>query len=139
MKSLNSKETLTIQKLYGAMTDPKYTQDEDGNYAKIQNNPNLMPVIVEKVGNLAGYGEIISIAHYGKQNGDLMADPEMTFAIVNGEYFPISFKNDYVGIYQEVFSYDEEGKPEAIDVKLQADLTTFANQWMKTIAGQQSL
>lgn len=139
MNSLDSKATLTIQKLYTAMSDPKYRQDEDGNYGKIQNIPALMPVVVEKVGHLKGYGEIISIAHYGEQNGDLMADPEMTFTIVNGKYYPISFKNDYVGLYQEVFSYNEEGEPEAIDVKLQSDLTTFADQWMKNIQEQQRL
>lgn len=139
MKSLNSKATQIIQKLYGSMSDPKYRQDEDGNYAKIQNSPALMPVVVEKVGHLTGYGEIISIAHYGEQNGDLMADPEMTFTIVGGEYYPISFKNDYVGIYQEVFDYNEEGEPSAIDIKLQSDLTSFANTWMISIKEQQRL
>ena len=139
MKSLNTKATMIIQKLYDAMSDPKYRQDEDGDYAKVANNPNLMPVIIEKVGNLTGYGEIISIAHYGKQNGDLMADPEMTFTIVDGKYYPISFKNDYVGLYQEVFSYNEDGEPETIDIKLQSDLTTFANQWMRSIQEQQRL
>ena len=139
MKSLDSKATLTIQKLYTAMTDPKYRQDEDGNYGKIANNPNLMPVIVEKVGHLTGYGEIISIAHYGEQNGDLMADPEMTFTIMDGKYYPILFKNDYVGLYQEVFDYNEDGEPEAINTKLQSDLVAFANQWMRNIVSQQSL
>ena len=71
MKSLNIQATKIIQKLYDAMSDPKYRQDEDGNYAKIQNNPNLMTIVVEKVGYLKGYGEIISIAHYGEQNGDV--------------------------------------------------------------------
>ena len=139
MKSLNSKATHIIQKLYDAMSDSKYMQDEDGNYAKIQNSPALMPVIIEKVGHLTGYGEIISIAHYGEQNGDLMADPEMTFTIVNGEYYPISFKNDYAGIYQEVFDYNEDGESEAIDIKLQSNLTAFANQWMKSIKEQQGI
>ncbi|MFA6102827.1 MAG: hypothetical protein WC721_11615 [Victivallaceae bacterium] len=139
MKSLNTKATLIIQKLYEAMSDPKYRQNEDGNYAKIHNNPNLMAVVVEKVGNLAGYGEIISIAHYGEQNGDLMADPEMTFTIVGGEYYPVSFRNDYVGIYQEVFNFNEDGEPEAINTKLQSDLIAFANTWMKSIQEQQKL
>ena len=139
MKSLDSKATLTIQKLYGSMKDPKYRQDEDGNYAKIQNSLNLMPVVIEKVGHLTGYGEVISIAHYGKQNGDLMADPEMTFTIVDGKYFPISFRNDYVGLYQEVFSYNEDGSTEAVNIKLQSDLTDFANEWMNSIQEQQRL
>ena len=139
MKSLNTRATLIIQKLYEAMSDPKYRQDEDGNYAKIHNNPNLMAVVVEKVGNLKGYGEIISVAHYGEQSGDLMADPEMTFTIVGREYYPISFRNDYLGRYQEVFGFDEDGTPETINTSLQFDLTCFANQWMKNIANQQRL
>ena len=81
----------------------------------------------------------LSVAHYGEQNGDPMADPEMTFTIVGGEYYPISFRNDYVGLYQEVFRYDEDGRPEAIDKKLQSDLTAFANQWMKNIQEQQGI
>ncbi len=80
-----------------------------------------------------------TIAHYGKQNGDLMADPEMTFVIVDGKYYPITFRNDYVALYQEVFEYDEDGKPEAIDTKLQSDLTSFANTWMTSIQEQQGI
>ena len=139
MKSLNTKATQIIQKLYEAMSNPKYKQDEDCDYGKIANNPAFMPVVVEKVGSLAGYGEIISIAHYGEQNGDLMADPEMTFTIVDGKYYPISFKNDYVGLYQEVFSYNEDGVPEAIDNKLQFNLADFANEWMKNIQEQRRI
>ena len=37
-----------------------------------------------------------SIAHYGQQNGDLMADPEMTF---RGDGTPLTYRNDYVGAY----------------------------------------
>ncbi len=63
----------------------------------------------------------------------------MTFTIVGGEYYPISFRNDYLGHYQEVFSNKEDGEPEAINAKLQSDLTTFANQWMRNIQEQQNL
>ena len=38
----------------------------EGSHAKLNNNPAYMPVVVEKVGRLPGYGEIISIAHYGE-------------------------------------------------------------------------
>lgn len=137
MKSLNTKATLIIQKLYEAMHSEPYMIEE--GYAKINNNTNFMPVVIEKVGHQKGYGEIISIAQYGEQNGDLMADPEMTFTIVGGEYYPISFRNDYVGLYQEVFDFSEDGNPETIKPKLQSDLTIFANQWMKNIQEQQNL
>lgn len=139
MKPLKAKATVIIQELYEAMSNPKYSFGESHGYAKIQNDPVFMPVVIEKVGNLAGYGEIISIAHYSEQNGDLMADPEMTFTIVEGEYYPISFRNDYVGVYQEVFSFDEDSKPKTINIRLQFDLAVFSNQWMENIKEQQGL
>ena len=137
MKSLNKKATMIIQKLYEAMFNAPYMIEK--GYAKIKNSEGCMPVVVELVGDIKGYGKVISIAHYGEQNGDLMADPEMTFTIVDGKYFPISFRNDYVGLYQEVFSYNEDGSTEAVNIKLQSDLTDFANEWMNSIQEQQRL
>lgn len=138
MKCLNTRAKLTIQKLYEAMYDPKY-MIEEGIYARIDNNPAYMPVVVEKVGHLPGYGEIISIAHYGKQNGDVMVDPDMEFVIVGGDYYPISYRNDYLCCQQDVFILDNEGKPEKINKNLQEHLATFANHWMQNIAKQQKL
>lgn len=68
-----------------------------------------------------------------------MADPEMTFTIVGEKHYPISFRNDYVGISQDVFTYNEDGTPKGIYIKMQSDLAVFANQWMKNIQGQQNL
>ena len=138
MKCLNTRAKLTIQKLYEAMYNPQY-MIEEGIYARIDNNPSYMPVIVEKVGLLFGYGEIISIAHYGIQIGDPMADPDMEFVIVGGDYYPISYRNDYLCCQQDVFTLDNEGKPEKINKILQEHLTTFANMWMRNIANQQEL
>ena len=132
MKCLNTRAKLIIQQLYEAMYHEPYMQTE-GSHAKLNNNPAYMPVVVEKVGRLPGYGEVISIAHYGEQNGDLMADPEMEFTIVGGDYYPISFRNDYLGKHSSVFEDD------GINLPLQYDLTTFANQWMRNIAEQQNI
>ena len=138
MKCLNARAKLSIQKLYEAMYDSRY-MIEEGIYARIDNSPAYMPVVVEKVGTLPGYGEIISIAHYSKQNGDPMADPDMEFVIVGGDYYPISYRNDYLCCQQDVFTLDNEGKPEKINKILQEHLTTFANHWLGNIAYQQNL
>ena len=53
-----------------------------------------------------------------------MADPEMEFTIIGGNYYPISFRNDYLCKHSSVFEDD------GINLPLQYDLTTFANQWM---------
>ncbi len=135
MKCLNTKAKLVAQKLYEAMYNEPHMKQE--GYAKIDTS-DFMPVSVELIGEISGYGNVISIAHYGEQNGDLMADPEMTFVIIQGDYYPISFRNDHLGINQEVFRY-QDGKPTHIKPELQSDLTTFANTWMKNLQEQQQI
>ena len=132
MKCLNTRAKLIIQQLYEAMFHEQYMLTE-GSHAKINNNPDFIPVVIEKVGKLPGYGEVISIAHYGEQSGDLMAAPKMEFTIIGGDYYPISFRNDYLCKHNSIFEDD------GINLPLQHDLTTFANQWMRNIADQQNL
>ena len=76
--------------------------------------PGFMPLSVEDIGQSADGNRLISICHYGEQNGDLMRDPEMVFELfTHGEASaaePLSFQNDYMGVFQEVYRYDESGK-----------------------------
>ena len=72
----------------------------------------LMKFVIEKIAD-----DRVSFAFYGKMNGDVMRDPELTFVISeqlkynarkgtmeNKVYLiPESFQNDYVGVYQEVY------------------------------------
>jgi hypothetical protein len=98
-----------------------------------------MPAVFEKIGALPDYGPLYSVAHYGEQNGDLMRDPEMTFFRSGEKFFPISFRNDYMGMDQEVFKYDLNGQVFAMDNRLQKELTVFANGWFRNIKEQQNL
>ena len=47
----------------------------------------FMPLVMEKIMDQPGFEAVYSLAHYGKQNGDLMADPEMTFGLKDGEFY----------------------------------------------------
>lgn len=83
------------------------------------------------------YGNpVYSISHYGKQNGDLMADPDMTFSInrETGVVIPMTFQNDYLGIYQQVFQ--ERGGRLMYSSHLLVDLDEFLWQWLKNIQVQ---
>jgi len=51
--------------------------------AKLDSGGGFMPVVIERIG-----ADTYSIAHYGQQNGDLMADPEMTF---RGDGTPLTY------------------------------------------------
>ena len=103
---------------------PDFTKE---NYTAMQfkAGESMMPLHIEAIGN----GEI-SIAHYYRQNGDTMADPEMTFRIDHekGTLEPLTYQQDSLGLYQQV--YPEPGRwiP-----KLRKDLNRFANQWFHNI------
>lgn len=81
-----------------------------------------------------------SVAHYYEQNGDQMADPEMTFyRCEHGRVFPCSYQQDSLGIYRMGLEITDRGVVEGENPKEQANQTAFANQWMKNIAEQQRL
>ena len=105
----------------------------DDGYLKMDNTKGTyMPLTVEKVIDEPGFTAVYSLAHYGEQNGDLMADPEMTFGECDHEFFPLSFRNDYIGVYQEVIT-------EQVDLKLQQELVEFADMWLQNVVDQQKL
>lgn len=109
----------------------------ESTHRKIENSKSFMPVSVNFMGETE-LGPIFSVTHYGKQNGDLMADPDMTFLkAVDGNYYPGSFQNDYMGLYQECLWID--GSKVKFAPRLQRDLAVFTTTWMRNIREQQGL
>lgn len=81
-----------------------------------------------------------SVAHYYEQNGDLMADPDMTFfKSADGEVYPCTFQQDNLAIYRIGLDITVEGVIEAENAEEQAGQAEFANGWMRNIAEQQGL
>ena len=99
-----------------------------------------MPLSIETIGTSADGNRLISLCHYGEQNGDLMRDPEMVFELfVHGEVSaaePLSFQNDYMGVAQNVYRYDEAGKKTHVNTRLKAELTSFARTWCTNLKDQ---
>lgn len=136
MKTLNKTATKIFLKLV------EMAKNNEDNYIKIDNTAGVfMPLLVEKVGNIEDY-ECFSLAHYGEQNGDLMADPEMCFLLAQNEQnaivIPCSFRNDYMGINRENILV-ENGKLKGIRHKAVVGNVKFANMWLVNIKNQQSL
>lgn len=102
--------------------------------------PGYMPLSVEEIG-IDGEGHrLVSLCHYGEQNGDLMRDPDLVFMFQDTPSGPIaepaSFRNDYLGLDQEVYRYDESGKRTHLDTKLKQDLREFAQIWFANLKEQ---
>jgi hypothetical protein len=126
MYCINDKAARIFQHLLTLMTD---------GYLKLDNTQGtFMPLIVEKIMGRNGFEAVYSVSHYGKQNGDLMSDPDMTFGMKEGKFYPLSFRNDYAGVDQEVISYNG-----AVDLRQQKELAEFAEMWFNNIVDQQEL
>ena len=126
------------KKIMDTMTDGVNDYDQA---KKIQNNPSksIMAVHVEMISKNS-QGPVYSITHYYEQEGDLMRDPDMTFLKGgDGEYYPLTFRQDSLGIDQDAIVWAENGDIKGFNSKMQADFVSFANGWMKNIRDQQGL
>ena len=102
--------------------------------------PGYMPLSVEEIGVSQDGRRLVSLCHYGEQNGDLMRDPDIVFLFYNlpegVAAEPVSFRNDYLGLSQEVYRYDETGRRTHVVSSLKQDLKEFARAWFVTLRDQ---
>ncbi len=140
MKALNEKSSKVVRKLIDCMNNPKFAKTL-GSYAKIGKPDSCcMPVSVEKIAHIPTFDEHIAVSHTYEREGDLIRDPEMEFVSKDGMFYPITYRQDDLGIYQQVFTFNDiDGRPIRYKARLMADLAEFANQWMLNINCQQQL
>ncbi len=102
--------------------------------------PEYMPLSVEEIGFSEDGHRLVSLCHYGEQNGDLMRDPDIVFLFHNvpdgAAAEPVSFRNDYLGTVQEVYRYDKAGRRTHIVPGLKQDLEEFAESWFANLKDQ---
>jgi hypothetical protein len=97
--------------------------------------PGFMRLVIEHIGHGPRGGDLVSVAHYGEQNGDLMRDPEIVFEVVSGEWHPVSIQQDYVGSYREAVFVGEDGKV-YVRPALVRDIAAFARIWDRNLKHQ---
>lgn len=99
--------------------------------------PNFLPLVVETLGS-----SMVSIAHYGEMNGDAMRDPDIEFWVARDEsgkpskFHPISYRNDYLGVMQEVVVDWKNGKPATFKPALQNSIMGFVRVWANNFYNQ---
>jgi len=102
--------------------------------------PEYMPLSVEDIGVSQDGHRLVSLCQYGEQHGDLMRDCDLVFMVsdlpegVAAE--PVSFRNDDLGIIQDVYRYDEAGRRTHVVVSLKQELKEFARAWFATLREQ---
>jgi hypothetical protein len=127
MKPVNEKSKNVLDKLW-------HTTKEHRGYLKLNEDESvLVPLTVEVLGN-----DELSLCHYGACNGDPMRDPEMVFYKQDGKWFPIYYRNDWIG--KEEFSCRVvDGKIAVIDQRRQHDQAMFADTWISNIEQQHKI
>jgi hypothetical protein len=137
MNYINKKAKKVMDKLTDGVTP-------DNSHRKIDNAKGcFMAVSVEYLHELSLHNQnfpVYSVTHYYEQNGDMMRDPDMEFfRDGQGNYYPIYFRQDNLGLVQEVLIFDEEGNVKQFRPKLMRDLASFAGTWMENIRQQQGI
>ena len=106
-----------------------------------------MPLHVEKIGTIL-HGNpdapirstLYSFAHYFEQNGDLMRDPDICIEDNGpGGLRPTSFRNDALGIDQEVYAHNSAGYVIGIREKLLHELCQFCKTWGENLNGTDTI
>lgn len=98
------------------------------SYIRMSAGDGYMPLIIEKIGS-----NMISVAHYYEQNGDLMRDPEIEFILDSDkeELRPRSYVQDNIGAYQ--YLEKDDG---TVDPIAEAQLSKFTVNWFDNIKWQ---
>lgn len=90
----------------------------------------FMDLVVERIGK-----DEISLAHYYEQNGDLVADPEMTVRVFpHGAAEALSFSMPGAGVYQEVY-LEKDGKT-YVWPAVKREQNAFLDQWLVNLKHQ---
>jgi uncharacterized protein DUF6908 len=103
-----------------------------GEYSARFENAPYLPLCVEVLPVSPVGVPAVSVAHYGEQNGDLMRDPEIVFAVVSSEaWLPYECTQDYTGHYSTAYRNGELFHP-----AIAAGINTLANVWARNLGGQ---
>jgi hypothetical protein len=94
--------------------------------------PPYMSLSIEVIGK-----NLVSVAHYFEQNGDLVPDPDAVYftgyGIENG-WVPVYLQMAIGTFYQA--TWVENGEVKSFDLREQADQVSFANMWARNLQEQ---
>lgn len=125
-KRLNS----LINQHFGVSIEDYMLMDYEKCHKRIKNG-SYMDLVIERYSP-----ESLIIGHYGEQNGDLMADPQLEIQVKSSSILPdhaqpLNYRNDYLGKFD--FVYPEERK---VDINQKISQTKFMDLWLNNLENQ---
>ena len=87
--------------------------------------PSYEPLVIER------HGELVSVAHYFEQEGDLIQDPEVELHYPT--WYPTAITQAWLGRREKFF--EQDGK-QYVDLKFHSEVTSFLTLWGRNIRSQ---
>ena len=107
------------------------THDLEIGAARKIDRSTFMAVCVDRLS-----AQTFSIAHYFKQNGDLVCDPDAVYLRTEIGWFPVSLQLA-MGHYARAVELDDGDKVTGWRPRQYKELASFATMWMRNIRSQQ--
>ena len=146
MKGVNAKTAKRIFQLWDATFS-----SEEKSIKLDRSDGSFMPLYMECIGENDKF-HFFSLCHYGEQNGDLMCDPEICYAISKwtvkyGEQKdwksvwigPYNFRNDYMGMNNEYLIFGDDGNIKSWVPRLYKDCVSYSSKWMDNVWNRQGI
>jgi hypothetical protein len=104
---------------------------KSGEYIKLKSK-GFMDLNIENIGQ-----NLIAISHYYEENGDLIPDPDVQIWIApDGNYYPIAYQNNF-GYRRYAELENNNTSWSRADLRGQAELASFCNQWSTNLRNQE--
>lgn len=125
--------TTTMQTIITRIAE-KYGLDLTAIEAHLKlTNGVYQPLVIEKISR-----QLVSVAHYFEQNGDLVADPDVVFFMGYGDWVPVEI-SQVLGYTRAVWLAEDGQTIEKFKSRTQADIASFCRTWAKNIREQKWL
>jgi hypothetical protein len=93
--------------------------------------PGFDRLVIEKIGE-----NLVSVAHYYEQNGDLIAEPDVVFFTGHRSWEPIEITQSLGGTRRVARLDDQACAITHLNTRAQKDLGLFTEQWALNIKAQ---
>ena len=93
--------------------------------------PGFNRLVIEKIGQ-----NLVSVAHYFEQNGDLIAEPDVVFFTGWGRWIPIEITQSLTGYSVYGLLGSDGNDLAAFNIKKVRELAGFTEVWARNLEDQ---
>ncbi len=133
-RPMSKSDAATLDALVEGLADPM-ASDESSSRKLGKDEGGVMALSIERLGP-----RMYSLAHYYKQNGDMMRDPDVElFRDAQGRWFPVTFRQDGgMPVYTVALEMDASGIV-GVYRRRYASQRDFMRLWLRNLRAQHGI